>query len=311
MNTYEVNIGVDVSKQTLAAAFPDGRVTDFTNDTRGLASLVAKAKARGPSALVCCEATGGYEQGLVDACHQAGVAVAVANAKRVRDFAKGKGQLAKTDAIDARIIARFAAENRPRPTEPQPQWQRRLRALCDRRAALAEDIAREKNRLEIGRDRWVTADTRSHIRQLQAHMEKLEREVAALRAATPEFERQASRLESVKGIGPVSAYAFMAYLPELGSVSGNEASALAGVAPYNDDSGRHRGQRRIRGGRARLRCALWMAAMAAARFNPILKAFYEGLRRREKPHKVAIVAVIRKLVCLANKIITDPNFVPA
>jgi transposase len=149
------------------------------------------------------------------------------------------------------------------------------------------------------------------VDRLGAHIRKVEREVAALCAATPAFERQASRLEQVKGISPVSACAFMAYLPEPDSVSDNEASALAGTAPYNDDSGRHRGRRRCRGGRTRLRCVLWMSAMSASRFNPILKAVYERFRRHGKPHKVAIVALIRKLVCFANKIIANPSFVPA
>jgi transposase len=311
MNTYEVNIGVDVSKGTLAAAFPDGSVRDFANDRRGIAALLKRARACGPSALVCCEATGGYERGLVDACHAAGAAVAVANAKRVRDFAKGKGLLAKTDAIDARLIARFAAENHPRPDAPQPEWARRLRALADRRAALTADLVREGNRLGTERDAWAAKDIRAHIRQIEAHIARLERESAALRAANPEFAGKAARLERVTGIGPVCSRVLLTHLSELGAVSDGEASALAGVAPYNDDSGRHRGRRRIRGGRAQVRRALWMAATSAVRFNPILKAFYARLTARGKPHKVAIVAVIRKLVCLANRILSDPAFVPA
>ena len=311
MDAYEVNIGVDVSKETLAAAFPDGRVTQFTNDRRGLETLMAKVRALGPSARVCCEATGGYELRLADACHAAGVAVTVANARQVRDFARGKGLLAKTDAIDARLLARFAAENNPRPTPQPPPWQRRLRALCDRRDALTGDLARETGRLEAETDAWVAKDIRDHIRQLRSHLAKLAREVAALKAQNAGFARQTQRLEQVKGIGPASACAFTAYLPELGSVTGNEAAALAGVAPYNDDSGKRRGKRRCRGGRARLRRVLWMAATAAARFNPILRAVYERFRSNGKPHKVAIVAIIRRLVCLANKIITNPDFVPA
>ena len=311
MHAYEVNIGVDISKETLAAAFPDGRVTEFTNDRRGLNALMGKVKAHGPSVRVCCEATGGYELRLADACHAAGVAVTVANARRVRDFARGKGLLAKTDAIDARVIARYAAENNPRPAAPRPAWQGRLRALADRHAALTDDLVRETNRLEAEGDTWVAKDIRAHIRQIEAHLKKVGRQIAALRAETPAFERDAGRLEQVKGIGPVSACAILAYLPELGDVSGNEAAALTGVAPYNDDSGKHRGRRRCRGGRGQVRRVLWMAATAAARSNPILKAFYERLRARQKPHKLAIVAVIRKLVRLANKILSDPNFRPS
>jgi transposase len=311
MNTYEVNIGIDVSKETLTAAFPDDSVTGFANDKRGLKPLIAKAKACGPSVRVCREATGGYEQALVEACHAAGVAVALANARQVRDFAKGKGLPAKTDAIDARVIARFAAENDPRLAVPQPAWIRRLRALCDRRAALTADLTRETNRLGTERDPWVAKGIRAHIRQLQAHVKALERQLAALRAENTAFAEKAARLERVKGIGPASACALLGCVPGPGAVSGNEASALVGVAPYNDDSGKHRGRRHIRGGRPQVRRVLWMAATAAVRFNPILKAFYERLSARGKPHKVALVAVIRKLVRLVNRILADPNFVPA
>ena len=309
MDAHEVNIGVDVSKSTLTAAFPDGGVRDFANDGRGIAALLAKA--RGLSALVCCEATGGYERALAEACHAAGVPVAVANARRVRDFARGKGLLAKTDAIDARVIARFAAENRPRPAAPQPEWVGRLRALAGRRGDLTADLTRERNRLGTERDRSAARDIRAHIRFLEKRLGAIEEETAALRADTPAFAEKAARLELVKGIGPVSARALLAHLPELGAVSGNEASALAGVAPYNADSGTHRGRRRIRGGRAQVRRVLWMAAVSAVRSNPILKAFYDRLVGRGKPHKVALTAVVRKLVCLANKILADPNFTPA
>jgi transposase len=311
MDTPAVNIGIDVSKPTLTAAFPDGTIRDFHNNKVGLAALLAKAKALGPSVRFCCEATGGYEQALVEACHAAKLPVAVAHAKRVRDFAKGKGFLAKTDKLDAHIIARYADENTPRAHEQPPEWVTRLRALTDRRAHLSADLTRERNRLGTERDAWVAKDLRLHLRQLEQHLANLERAIASLRAATPEFDAKATRLEQIKGIGETTACALLGCVPELGSVTGNKASALVGVAPYNTDSGAHRGQRRIQGGRAQVRCVLWMAALTATRFNPVLKAFYERLVARGKPHKVALVAVVRKLVRLANKLLADPAFVPS
>jgi transposase len=311
MNTQHVNIGIDVSKPTLTAAFPDGTIRDFDNSKAGIAALVKKARALGPRARLCCEATGGYEQAIVEACHAHNIPVAVANARQVRDFARGKGLPAKTDALDARIIVRFAGENNPRTHEQPPEWVVRVRALVERRAALNAERVREQNRLDTERDTWVVKDIRRHLQFLDGRVAALEKELAVLRAATPEFEEKARRLEQVKGIGAASACALLGCVPELGSVSGNEASALVGVAPYNHDSGGQRGARHIQGGRAPVRGVLWMAAMTAVRFNPILKAFYERLTARGKPHKVALVAVVRKLVRLANKILANPAFVPA
>jgi transposase len=311
MNPTHLNIGIDVAKHTLTAAFPAGKTQDFPNTPHGIAALIAKAKALGPATRLCCEATGGYEQKRVDACHAHALTVAIANARHVRDFAKGKGLLAKTDALDARLIARFADENNPRPHEQPPEWVRRLRALTDRRANLTADLTREPNRLQTETDAWVAKDLRLHLRQLEKHIQSLTQQIATLRAATPEFAAKARRLEQVKGIGETTACALLGCVPELGSVNGNEASALVGVAPYNNDSGTFRGQRRIRGGRSHVRRILWMAATVAIRFNPILKAFYERLTARGKPHKVALVAILRKLVRLANKILADPDFIPA
>jgi transposase len=310
MNTHNVNIGIDVSKQILTAAFTDGKTHDFQNTKTGIAALIKKANTFGARVRLCCEATGGYEQPLVEACHATGIPIAVANARQVRNFAKGKGLLAKTDALDARIIARFADENNPRAHQEPPQWVTRLRALTGRRADLTADLVREKNRLATERDPWVAKNLRLHIRQLEKHIQNLEQDLASLRAANPEFDDKAKRLEQVKGIGETTACALLGCVPELGAVTGNEASALVGVAPYNNDSGKLRGQRHIRGGRSEVRRVLWMAATCAIRFNPILKAFYERLTARGKPHKVALVAVIRKLVRLANKILANPAFVP-
>ena len=205
MNANHVNIGIDVSKKILTAAFQNGKVQDFQNNKAGIAALIKKAKAASPCAKLCCEATGGYEQPLVQACHTSATPIAVANARQVRDFAKGKGLLAKTDALDARIITRFADENNPRPHQEPPAWATRLRALTDRRANLTADLVRERNRLQTEPDPWVAKDIRLHIRQLQKHIESLEKEIAALRAANPEFDDKAKRLEQIKGIGETTA----------------------------------------------------------------------------------------------------------
>jgi len=310
MNANNVNIGIDVSKETLAVAFADGPVRSFANTKAGLSKLAAEIKALGVSALVCCEATGGYEKPLESACHAAGIRIAVVNAKRVRDFAKGKGILAKTDAIDARVIRRFAAENPPRPSEPQPEWRTRLRALAEYRAGLADDLARAKLRLQTQRDAWVAKDMKKQVARLEKSLAALESEAAKIRAANPEFDKNAARLEEVKGIGKVTSRTLLTLMPELGRVKDGEAAALAGVAPYNDESGKFRGQRHISGGRAQVRKVLWMAAVAAARSNHILKAFYRRLVANGKKPKAALTAVMRKLVCLANRILSDSAFVP-
>jgi transposase len=310
-STRKFHIGIDVSKETLVAALPGGLVREFANDKPGLAALAAEIKKHGESTLVCCEATGGCERALRDACHAAAIPVAVVNAKRVRDFAKGRGILAKTDAIDARMIASYAAENHPRPFEPPPSWSQRLRELNGRRDTLSADRVRETNRLAAESDKWVVKSIQRHIRFLEKELRLLLKEIAVLRAANPEFKEKADRLEAVKGIGEGSAAVLLGCIPELGKIKDNEAAALAGLAPYNNDSGKFRGQRHIKGGRPQVRRVLYMAALAAARSNHILKAFYERLIAKGKHHKTALTAVMRKLVCLANRILCDPAFTPA
>ncbi len=307
-----VYLGVDVSKPHLDVCDPEHGRFQVANTRKGIARIVEHIRSRpGGPVRLCCEATGGYERLLVVEMREAGIGVAVAHPGRVRAFAKSKGVLAKTDAIDAEIIARYAADNRPEP-EPEPEpWQEDLEALLGRRDALVEARKVEKGHLESTRHPAAAKDIRAHIRQLDRRIAGMERRIRELVGAHQDLSSKVDRLSLPKGLGSQSALALAAYVPELGRVSDKEAAALVGLAPYNCDSGNMRGRRIIRGGRSRVRKVIYMAAVTAAHHNPILSEFYQRLLGRGKLKKVALVAVARKLVVLANRMMADPEFVPS
>jgi len=310
-STEIIHIGVDVCKTRLDTNLPDGKSAQFPNTADGIRHLLKRAKSlETPQCrvMLCCEATGGYERRLLEAAFAAGVAVVRANPDRVRHHAIGAGVLAKTDRIDAAQIASFVRTHNPAPWKPPAEWAARLRQLCDRRSQLIESLTRENNRIAHVADKAVAADVKAHVVFLEKHIAKMDALITRLREEAPELRERAARLEQIQGIGAVTAVCLLANMPELAECSAKAACAMAGLAPFANDSGAKRGVRRCRGGRASVRNALYMAALCASRFNPVLAAFYRGLIARGKPPKLAITAVMRKLLCLANRMLTDNAF---
>jgi transposase len=297
-------IGIDVAKAWLDVADSTGpTVRRFANDGDGIAALLAAVTEQAPR-LVVLEATGGYETAVVAALAVAGVAVAVVNPRQVRDFAKATGQLAKSDALDARILARFAQRVQP-PARPLPEaTAQELASLLARRRQFLEMRTAEGNRRPGLAPRFLPA-LEEHLAWLTAQIATLDDELDQTLRHSPLWQEKEALLRSIPGIGPVVARTLLGELPELGTLDRREAAALAGVAPLNADSGTRRGQRRIWGGRAPVRAALYMAAISATRFNPAIRALYTRLRNAGKPPKVALVAAMRKLLTVANAILRD------
>jgi transposase len=298
-------VGIDVAKDFLDAhARPAAAAFREPNTERGVAAL-AERLARLAPALVVLEATGGLEVPAAAALAAAGLPVAVVNPRQVRDFARATGQLAKTDRLDAALLARFAEAVRPEP-RPLPDAQaRQLQDLLARRRQLLEMRQMELNRLGSAATAAVRASHERVIAFLAEQLAAAERELDEAVRASPAWREREELLRGVPGIGPVVSRTLLAELPELGSLSGKRAAALAGLAPYAADSGRWRGARRIRGGRTAARCALYQAALSARRHNPGLRAFADRLRARGKAAKAVLVAVARKLLVIANAMLRD------
>jgi transposase len=295
-------IGIDLSKERLEVLALSGgnKAWSLPNDLGGFSRLI-KELAQWSAPIVVCEASGGYERDLIAALQGAGVAVALVNPRQVRDYARASGLLAKTDRIDARVIARYGAHFAPEPLPAQSTAQSRLRELVERHRQLTLARVAESNQGEHLR----CADLR---RLSQAHLRLLERQLARIDALIEKQLRAhhaaaAARLCAVPGIGRYSAALLLAELPELGKATHGQIAALAGVAPFNHDSGPWRGTRHIRGGRAQLRHGLWMATLVAVRHHPVLRCFYQRLRAKGKPVKVALIAAMRKLLILLNALL--------
>ena len=303
MTTPELFVGIDVSKAALDGFVrPSGQAFRYPNGPDGIAALVAFLQPLAPT-LVVLEATGGYEIPLAAALATAGLAVAVVNPRQVRDFARATGTLAKTDALDAAVLAHFGQAIRPLP-RPLPDAQvRSLDALMARRRQLLEMLTMERNRLGGCVDAAVRADLEAHIQWLTGRLEQAEQDLKALVQASPAWREKDELLQSIPGVGPVVSRTLLAALPELGRLSNKEAAALAGVAPYADDSGTRQGRRHVRGGRAEVRSVLYMAALTAVRYNEPLRTFKERLAKAGKAAKVILTAVARKLVVLANALL--------
>jgi transposase len=312
MLTSPVYLGADIAKATIDLGCPQFTVpASIPNDPAGHRTLIQLLARRRAPVQVVCEATGPYHRAFVAALHQAGIPVSVVNPRLPRAFARARGQLAKTDAIDARVLADYGRTLQPAPT-PKPDPQRvLLDDLVTRRAQLVEDRAREKVRLEQTACTEALASLRSHVRYLDGQIEKLLARIAALVAAHPLLRAQVACLVQVQGVGTLTASALLAALPELGTLSKNEITALAGLAPFNRDSGALRGTRSIQGGRGEVRHTLYMAALSATRCNPILKAVYQRLRSAGKAHKLALTAVMRKLLVHLNSLLKSLSSSPA
>jgi transposase len=307
MNPSPSHLGVDVSKATLDIHHL-GKSWQVPNTAKGFARLVSHLRQH--PARVVCEASGPYHLPMVLALQQAGLEVCVVNPRQVRDFAKSRGILVKTDRIDARVLVLYAESCAPRLTAPLPPQQLELAAWVNRRTQLLEQVTAESNRLEPELPAAVRANLRSHLRHLQRQIQRVEANIAALLAQSPELQARVQCLQSVQGVGPVTAATVVAYLPELGSLNRGQVAALTGTAPFNRDSGTLRGRRTTWGGRAKVRCAVYMAAMAASRFNPVLRPLYLRLRANGKNHKVAITAVMRRLLVHFNSLLKSPTPVP-
>ena len=295
--------GIDVAKAWLDVATSDEPVWRVANDVAGIATLVAQLTAQRPR-LIVLEATGGYETAVTAALVAAGLAVAVVNPRQVRDFAKATGQLAKSDALDARVLALFAARVQPTPRPLPDAVAAELAALLARRRQVLEMRTAEQHRRPTLAPRLRPA-LDAQVVWLSQQLAELDGELDRTLRDSPVWRAKEDLLRSIPGIGPVVARTLLGELPELGCLDRGEVAALAGVAPLNQDSGRRRGKRRTWGGRAPVRAALYMAAVTATRCNPTIRALYTRLRAAGKPAKVALVACMRKLLLIANAILRD------
>jgi transposase len=297
-------IGIDVSKKQLeVAAHESDYQFRCPNKASAFGELIAELISLRP-ALIVLEATGGLESRVVSALHAADLPVVVVNPRQVRDFAKALGQLAKTDRLDARVLAHFAAAIKPPLRLIKSKEEQELDALTGRRSQLIEMLTDEKNRQASAVD-TVRDKIKEHIDWLEECIAELDEQLKALLQSSPRWQAKDQILQSVPGIGPVTSFLVIADLPELGTLNRQKIGKLVGVAPLNCDSGQQRGTRHIYGGRARLRRALYMASLTALRWNPVIKEFYERLCANQKPFKVAITACMHKLLNIINVMVRD------
>jgi transposase len=302
MSTEPVYVGIDVAKASLEVAVhqpADRWAMAYTE--AALATLVARLTALAP-ALIVLEATGGLESPLVGALAAAGLPVGVVNPRQVRDFAKATGHLAKTDTLDAAVLAHFAAAVRP-PLRPLPDTATQgLAALVTRRRQLVGMLTAERNRLRCA-PKVVHPELQAHIRWLERRLTALDTDLDQAIRTSPLWRAQEDLLRSVPGVGPIVARTLLAQLPELGTLPSKPLAALVGVAPLNRDSGLFRGRRMVWGGRATVRAVLYMGALVAVRHNPVLRAFYQRLRAAGKLPKVALTACMHKLLTILNAMV--------
>jgi transposase len=300
MGTQSVYVGIDVAKATLdVAVHPTGARWTLAYTEREVAGLVTRRLTGLAPALVVLEATGGLEEPLVGALAAAGLPVVVVNPRQVRDFAKATGRLAKTDALDATVLAHFAAAVRPTPRPLPDAATQSLAALVTRRRQLVEMLTAERNRLGSA-PRTLRAEIQAHITWLKRRLGRLDTDLGQAIRTSPAWRVQDDLLQSVPGVGPVLATTLLASLPELGTLNRRAIAALVGVAPLNRDSGTRQGRRRVWGGRAAVRAVLYMGTLVAVRHNPVLRAFYQRLRAVGKLPKVALTACMRKLLTILN-----------
>ena len=302
--TVENYVGIDVSKDRLdVAIWGEKGIMQVSNTKRGFSKLV-KEMRKLKLKLIVVEATGGYEEGVMLALYEAGLPVALVSPQRVRQYAKARGLLAKTDRLDAQNLAEYGKQIQPRLFVAKSEEGRRLSALVGRRKQLVEMEKAEKNRL-----RMADAESRNSIQRviqcLAWEVERLDEEIAMFMKENADFGEQEKLLCSAKSVGPVTAATLLADLPELGKLDRKQIAALVGVAPMNHDSGRKRGYRKTKGGRPEVRSVLYMSALSAIRYNPVIKAHYDQLVKRGKEKKVAITACMRKMLTILNAMMRD------
>ncbi len=297
-------VGIDVSKAWWdIAVLPSGESWRMANSAAGLDELLHQLKGlNGEMVRIVVESTGGYEAQLVAGLGAAGWPVARVNPRRVREFARSTGQLAKTDRLDARILAHFGEVLQPALTRLPSQAEQALSALIDRRQQLLDIQTAEKNRLAMA-PATIQDSVKTHLQWLKSEIHKLDEDIQQFIQQHPDFQQKDELLRSVPGVGKVTSSKLIADVPELGACDRKQIAALIGTAPFNQDSGRKQGKRSIQGGRADVRHVLYMAALAATRFNPVIRSFYQRLRRAGKKNKVALVACMRKLLTILNAIL--------
>jgi transposase len=296
-------VGIDVSQDFLdVCLWPQGKVLQHPNTEAGVQALIFDLQLLSP-ALVVVESTGGLERLVIAQCQAAGIPIAQVNPRNVKGYAIALGK-AKTDKLDAEVLARFAQSVQPKPKSALSAQSQQLADWVKRRDQLSHMQTMEKNRLSRAPQN-VQTDLEEHIKHLQQRIENLNQQIQDLLSQQPETQRKQEILLSVKGIGKVTSAVLLAGLPELGSLSEKEIARLVGVAPINHDSGKHKGKRMIQGGRTSVRCGLYMAALVATRHNPVIRDFYQRLLAKGKVKKVALVACMRKLLVILNAMIRD------
>lgn len=302
MKNNQQVVGIDVSKAVLdVAALPSGEVLQVSNDANGIEELTKKLKSAAVD-LVVMEATGGYETAIASALVGAGLRVAVVNPRQVRNFAKASGRLAKNDRIDAQVIAAFGQAIEPEIVRLPDEDARKLGELLVRRRQLVAMRVQEVNRLGLMQGP-MRKRIKTHVEWLEKEIEKLDVDLTTGLRSSPAWRAKDELLRSLKGVGPITSSTLLVALPELGQLDRRAIAALVGVAPFNRDSGVMRGRRSIYGGRSHVRTLLYMAATTAIRSNPVIRAFYERLKSRGKPHKVAMVACMRKMLTILNAMV--------
>lgn len=300
----ECFVGIDVSKDTLdIGLYPTQETLRVPNDQNGLDELIKRLEPIAPQ-LIVFEATGGYETLAVSSLAVAGLAVVVVNARQIRDFAKSIGQLAKTDVIDAGVIARFASAVRPELRAVKDNRTQELTGLVARRRQIVEMIVAETNRIRTA-SRRTRRDIQTHIHWLQKRLDQIDAEIKHDIQNGPLWRTTDQILQSTPGVGPTTSAMLISCVPELGQLNRKKIASLIGVAPLNRDSGRFKGRRMIWGGRAQVRSVLYMSTLSAIRFNPIIRQFYQRLRNAGKCFKVALVACMRKLLIILNAMVRD------
>lgn len=297
--------GVDVAKARLdVMVVPGEKYFTDTNDEAGTRRVASRLKRLGVK-LTVLEATGGYERRLASELELAGLPAAVVNPRNARDFARAQGLLAKTDKLDAGVLAMYAERMKPEPTQPKNREDLEYSSLVSRRRQLVLDRAREKTRLEKTIFEWERESVEAHIKWLDEQIAQIEGKISERIKQDGQMKERNRLLRSVPGVGPVASATIMASLPELGGLGRNQISALAGLAPLNNDSGNCRGRRSVWGGRSDVRSALYMASVAAIVCNPVIKVFYDRLRASGKGGKVAVTACARKLLVILNAMARD------
>ena len=300
-------LGLDISKGKLDLGGTQIKHQAFENTPTGIKELLRFLKSQASPLQVILEPTGGYERNIMKALEKAQIAFSRVNPYRARSFATGIGKLAKTDAIDALVLAQFGEHCKPKPHQPLSETDEELRDLYNRRQQLINDRTKESNRLETALPVMRTHLEKS-LKYFKKQVEDVEKMIEAYFSTHPEAQKKIKRLQEVTGIGKQTATVFTVYMPELGKISGKEAAALVGVAPFNRDSGKTKSYRSIQRGRYQIRHVLYMAAVCASQKNHILKNFYKHLTNQGKPPKIALVAIMRKLVMLLNHMIKNPDF---